>query len=353
MPVRGSWLRHTLPLLLLAAALLALGGLDAAHAAGNGPFGVGLPEAAVPTSGIFGWLAARQAEFYKVLTSAIRLLRTDPTALWTLTAMSFVYGVAHAAGPGHGKAVISAYVIANGETLRRGILLAFVSAIAQGIVAIVLIGIATSVLNLTSMAITDATRGLELTSGAAISLLGLYLLLTRLARRRPVADHPYRAPDMSPPEDKPAAPPKAGLRYKGQVVRAADMCAECGQMHMPTPSQVSGEFSWKKAASTVLAVGLRPCTGALIVLTFAFSLKLWWAGVLSVLAMTFGTGLTVAVLATLAVTLRDVALKFTGPSGRGATIVLRVAEIGSALLVLALGILILGASLIGLPAGGG
>jgi nickel/cobalt exporter len=52
-----------------------------------------------------------------------------------LVAVSFLYGVFHAAGPGHGKAVISSYVLANGATVRRGITLSFLAAIVQAITA--------------------------------------------------------------------------------------------------------------------------------------------------------------------------------------------------------------------------
>ena len=75
------------------------------------PFGVGLPETTVAPSGIFAgffaWVAAQQTTFYIALTDAVKALKADGTATWWLMWLSFAYGVFHAAGPGHGKAVIS------------------------------------------------------------------------------------------------------------------------------------------------------------------------------------------------------------------------------------------------------
>eukprot|EP01133_Synstelium_polycarpum_P029042 gene29043-35449_t len=68
---------------------------------------------------------------------------------------------------------------------------------------------------------------------------------------------------------------------------------------------LAGEFNWKTAWSAIVAVGLRPCSGALIVLTFSLLNGLMLGGVLSVFAMAFGTFITVAVLATLAVTAKN------------------------------------------------
>ena len=92
----------------------------------------------------------KQAEFYKSLSGAIRAAKTDWSALWVLFGLSFAYGVFHAAGPGHGKAVISSYVVANRETWWRGVVLSFASAMVQAAVAVAVVGIAAVLLNATA-----------------------------------------------------------------------------------------------------------------------------------------------------------------------------------------------------------
>src|SRR5690606_24829040 len=91
-----------------------------------------------------------------------------------------------------------------------------------------------------------------------------------------------------------------------------DVCAACGNNHIADPSTLADEFNWKTAWSAIFSVGLRPCSGALIVFTFALLNGLVVGGLLSVFAMASGTFITVAVLATLAVTAKNTALRFAG-----------------------------------------
>src|SRR5215475_11464695 len=112
-------------LALVAGAFLVFGIADAFA---QNPFGApkGAPLAPPPApEGITGWLLAKQAEFYRLLSGAIRNAKTDGSAAWLLMGLSFAYGIFHAAGPGHGKAVISSYLVANEETWKRGITLSF------------------------------------------------------------------------------------------------------------------------------------------------------------------------------------------------------------------------------------
>ena len=92
-----------------------------------------------------------------------------------------------------------------------------------------------------------------------------------------------------------------------------------------------------------MAVGLRPCSGALLVLTFSLLNGLYLGGILSVLAMSFGTALTVSALATLAVTAKDLAVRYAGIKGNGVWVGNAI-EIGGALVVIALGSTLLAAS---------
>ena len=166
--------RAAIALMLFAAAaacLLAAGVLDVAFAQGT-PFGAprGAPAPLPPADGIIGWIFAKQAEFYQNFSRIIRAAKTDGSAVWTLLGVSFLYGIFHAAGPGHGKAVISSYLVANEETWRRGIVLSFASAFLQAFVAVALVGVAAVILNATARQMCDAGRVIELASYALIAL---------------------------------------------------------------------------------------------------------------------------------------------------------------------------------------
>src|SRR4051812_48592279 len=163
-------------LLSVLAALLATMTADAALAkAMRHPFAVGASEAGGASGGIMGWLLAEQSRFYLMLTSTIRTIRTNGSAAWTLAGLSFAYGVFHAAGPGHGKAVIASYMIANERALKRGLVLTGFAALLQGVVAITIVTIAALVFNATAKRMTDAAAIIEQVSYAAIAALGLWL----------------------------------------------------------------------------------------------------------------------------------------------------------------------------------
>ena len=134
--VGGRLVVHIFVLVAVIVSVLALtSALDAALAQA-GPLGVSRPQAlAAPVGGVLGWIFAKQAEFYRQFSSLIRAAKADGTAAWSLFALSFLYGVFHAAGPGHGKAVISSYMVANEETWTRGVVLSFASALLQALVA--------------------------------------------------------------------------------------------------------------------------------------------------------------------------------------------------------------------------
>ncbi|WP_249690518.1 nickel/cobalt transporter [Stappia sp. WLB 29] len=329
------------------------------------PFGVGLVEPSVAPGGIFsgffGWIAQQQKAFYASLTTAIKAMKEDGSAGWWLMGLSFLYGVFHAAGPGHGKAVISSYVLANGETLRRGIALSFASAFAQAVTAVAVIGIASVLLRMTSIAITETTRWFEIGSYAAVALLGAYLVWRKIVKpmltpRRPVAlgaqavavcthdhshDHDHHHHDHGHGH---VHHDHDHAHHHDHAHEAGEVCGSCGHVHAPPPSMLTGEFSLTRAWSVILAIGLRPCTGALVVLVFGISQGLALAGVAATFAMAVGTGLTVSVLAVLAVVAKDFALRSVG--GRAAArlhagiegfAALVVFLLGTSLLVAALG----------------
>ena len=147
-------------LLAAAACLLALGALDglaqrAVRRAAR------RRAAAAPTESPAGCSPSRPSS--TGFSRMIRAAKTDGSAVWTLLGVSFVYGIFHAAGPGHGKAVISSYLVANEETWRRGIVLSFASALLQALVAVAVVGIAAVLLDATAGHV-HAERVIEIAS---------------------------------------------------------------------------------------------------------------------------------------------------------------------------------------------
>jgi nickel/cobalt exporter len=263
------------------------------------------------------WARERQQAFYGQLSGALRQIKgaSPLTAAWTLMLMSFAYGVFHAAGPGHGKAVISAWLLATENQLRRGVLISLMSAVIQALTAIVLV----SVLFLVVASVGSTARSvaglLESASYALIALMGVYLVWTGLramipapapavaavATRQAVALHDFA-------EFQPIAATAPGH------VHGPD-CG-CGHAHVPAPRDVAGDWSFAKAFSLAFAVGIRPCTGAILVLLFASGLGLYWAGIAATFAMAAGTFITVSATAAVAVYSKKLAARMMRGNSR-------------------------------------
>ena len=178
--------KKQLPRLIAATLLFAVTGIGIAHA--QSPLGIGSAEPSFDVSGPFGgffaWINFHQQAFYRALTGSLKEMRTNPWELATLIGLSFAYGVFHAAGPGHGKAVISSYMIANETELKRGMLISLISALLQGVVAVLLVAAAFFVLRGTSITLTRATQAMEIASYVMIILFGGWLLFRKLRSLR-------------------------------------------------------------------------------------------------------------------------------------------------------------------------
>lgn len=262
----------------------------AAACAQTNPFGVGVPSEPMPGFGLDALITATaqaQSDFYQGLTSALRAVSDSKGALWALLGLSFAYGVAHAAGPGHGKVVIGSYMLASGDTARRGALLAFGAAMVQASVAVAVVGLLAGLFGLSQSVLASTTITLERFGYGLIVVLGLYLLVASVRRffNATVShgdahhDHHHTHSDRHHVHD--------------------EHCG-CGHAHVPDADAVAHSQSLPQTLALIVGAGLRPCTGALLVLVLALSQGLFWAGSLAAYAMGVGTALTVGALAVFA-----------------------------------------------------
>lgn len=218
-----------------------------------------LPE---PLRGMAQSLNRIQADLGRRMTGQLQETRDREGSVaagaW-LCLIAFAYGVLHAAGPGHGKLVVSSYFLASGARVRRGLLLACGAALTQALAAILLVGVPLLVLDWTRASVLGGVRALELISYGLMTAVGL-LLLVRAARGDGCghADHGRHGHACAPHGLPRLAPDRAGFSL------------------------------------LTLAVGCRPCSGAVLVLLFALANAMVPAGLLAVLAMAGGVALTTA-----------------------------------------------------------
>ena len=326
----------TIGLLVLAAVLIADGALHVLAA--QNPFGGPRPTAAPQAGGIVGWLLARQSEFYREMSSTIRAAKSDGSAVWSLLGISFAYGIFHAAGPGHGKAVISSYLVANRETARRGIVLSFASALLQAVVAVAIVGIGAWLLNATAKSMCNAERVIEIASYGLIVAFGARLVWTK-------GGGFVRALQAKPEPKMAAAHGHHGHGHDHAHAHHHDHDHDdhvhdehCGHSHGPTPDQLAGPGGWQRGFGAIFAVGLRPCSGAILVLVFALAQGLFWAGIAATFMMGLGTAITVATIAVLAVSARGLAQRLSGGTDGRGTLIMRGIEFSAAGLVLLFGL---------------
>ena len=286
-------------------------------------------------AGLFRLWMARlvelQTAFNRDLTASLKGLKGGGGFLW-LGGVSFLYGIVHAAGPGHGKVVISSYLVANEARIRRGVAIAFIAAMAQAVVAVSIIGAMAVILNMTSMAITSTAKLFEAGSFALVALLGLYLV-ARKGRAAWVAmrggdphahhHHHHHGHDHHVGHDHDHA---KGAEHHGDLYRPP----------LTTPPPQGGR-GLAGAAAAIVSVGLRPCSGALVVLVFALSQGIFWAGVASTFVMALGTAITVAALAALAVGAKGLARRIVRADDRRSAQVMLVFELAAAVLITLMG----------------
>lgn len=316
-------------LILLAGALLAflIAATAPAAAQQSSPFQRGPAPQAEPAEPFwYGEAMAEvrriQGELYRELAGAVRVLKQDYSlsTAWGLIVISLLYGVFHAVGPGHGKAVITSYLLANERAVRQGVLLALLSSVAQGVSAIALVFGGAWAFDLVGQRLLDAAWSLEQASFGLIAAIGAWLLWQAATGR--------------------------GRRHHHHGHSHGEHDQDHHHHHGPDVAALTREpLTIRRALPIVLAVGIRPCGGALIVLVFAIANGLYWAGVGATFAMSMGTAATVSALAVLTLASKRLAL---GLAARDMVWVGRI-EVGlkvlGALALLAFGLIFLAASL--------
>jgi ABC-type nickel/cobalt efflux system permease component RcnA len=269
-----------------------------------------------------------QRDLHRELAAAMRSVQAnEAAAAWSLAGLGFLYGVFHAAGPGHGKVVISTYLATHESRLRRGVALSVLSSLLQGATALGAVGLTVAVLDRSFREAQSTASLLESVSYGLVGLLGLFLVF-RSGRRMLVR---YRASTG----DSSAA--------------SADGPGSCCHGHGPSAAELTALPSARHFVATVLSVGLRPCSGAILVLVLAYAMNLVWAGVAAVMAMSAGTALTVSAMAALSVYARKSAVALGGylseDSTRFAQVLDAIGMLGGILIVL-FGMALLQASLV-------
>jgi nickel/cobalt exporter len=211
---------------------------------------------------------------------------------------------------------------------------------------VVFVAIAAALLRVTAPAMKSAVDVIEIVSYALIVGIGLRLLWVK-GRALIAMVHTIRHLDV---------PAAAAVAHHPHEHAAHDHhhhhhdhahhaheneASAWGHAHAPEPQALAGPGGWQRGLSAIVAVGMRPCSGAIIVLVFALAQGLFWTGVAATLVMGLGTAVTVAGIATIAVGARSWASRFAGARAGYGMLAMRGIEVAAALVITAFGVLLL------------
>ncbi|MBD3787841.1 MAG: hypothetical protein IE922_12910 [Sphingomonadales bacterium] len=242
-----------------------------------------------------GWLAeARlalieaQRAFQAPLAAGVRALKAhEPGAVAGLIWLGFLYGVLHAAGPGHGKVVLGGWALSARARVVKVAAITLAASLAQSAVAIALVLGGAWLFGLGRAELTDLAEGPVLRAGEWVLVaLGAFLVARGLWHLR---RHDRVTTD------------EHGHDHGHTLDHDHHASCGCGHAHAPPP-EVAARASFAEAALLIAGVALRPCTGAVFVMLLTLLIGAPAAGVAAVLAMGLGTALITLAVALLGAT---------------------------------------------------
>ncbi|AJI95980.1 high-affinity nickel-transport family protein [Yersinia ruckeri] len=241
-----------------------------------------------------------QKTMHQQMAQLLQQVKANPHQMGLgLMFFSVIYGVLHAVGPGHGKVVIVTYLATHPARLKSSLKLTFLASLLQGGVAIVLVTLVLSVFQLSSRYLHQSSFWLEKGSFILVILLGLLLCFRALKRL-------YW-------QIKALRPQKITVQ-RLQPLAADHVHSEscgCGHRHLPNDEELQASDDWRTRLAVILAMGMRPCSGAIMVLLFAKVIGVYAWGIASALAMALGTSLTISLLALFVHYARQLAIRLS------------------------------------------
>ncbi|WEF24850.1 hypothetical protein [Paracoccus sp. S3-43] len=242
---------------------------------------------------------AMQRDFQNGLARSLRALKTGEGGAWAgLLGLCWGYGFVHAVGPGHGKFLVGAYGAARPVGMGRLAGATVAASLGQALTAVLLVLGGIGLFSMTRQQLT-ALAETTLTQFSLISILLIGLWLAFRGARRGLA----LATALASSHHRVAA---AGHPHHGHGDHA--FCASCGHAHAPSPQAIDAATSWRELASVILAIAIRPCSGAILLLVLTWQMNILAAGIAGAFAMAAGTACLTLLVAVMGTFLRSGAL---------------------------------------------
>ncbi|AJZ89626.1 nickel transporter [Klebsiella michiganensis] len=207
--------------------------------------------------------------------------------VWLLIG-SFFYGVLHAIGPGHGKFIVTTWLSTNQETPLAGRMVPFLGSLMQGVSAIIFVFVLAIALNLSSGDLSESRWYVEKISAVLIGGFGVFIVLKALRQQAPLRMHSFTP-----------------LSGNAKTVDHHSQDAHCGCGHNHGVGYDARNGNWLTHLGVILAIGARPCSGAIMILVFSNALGFISWGIAAVMTMALGTALSILGLSVLVTRTRD------------------------------------------------
>ncbi len=235
---------------------------------------------------LFNQIVMIQYQLNSFISSTIRSIN-DENILSTsilILSISFLYGLIHAAGPGHGKALVALYFTSNRSDYKKAFKMGYMIAITHAISALIFtFGIFYILKTMFRKNFNEMSMVAMEISASMIICVGLYLIFSA-----------YKSKNL---KEK-----KLGKQTKSEYVVA-------------------------------LSAGIVPCPGVMTIVLFCIILKQYTLGILAAITMSIGMGLTISLAGILSILLNKKASNFLDNKGY-------ILEVLGGVLILILGILL-------------
>lgn len=219
----------------------------------------------------------------------------------SLAGLSFIYGLLHALGPGHGKLIVSTYLATHPTKVKISLILTILSALLQAVVAVALVSALLALFNSSMQQVNSEANRLITLSFYTVVILGLVIVWRSLSAL-------YKAFSWPQPQAIKIQAIKPIPLLKAEHSHS-DSCG-CGHKHIAGAQAINSASSFKEYAVIIASIGMRPCTGAIMVLLFANMVGIYWLGVVSAFLMAMGTALSTSVIALMTITGRQLAGRY-------------------------------------------
>jgi len=219
----------------------------------------------------------------------------------SLAGLSFIYGILHSLGPGHGKLIVSTYLATHPTKVKISLILTILSALLQAVVAVALVSALLALFNSSMQQVNSEANRLITLSFYTVVVLGLVIVWRSLSALYKVFS--WQSPQAIKIE---AIKPIPLLTAEHSH---SDSCG-CGHQHIAGAQAINSASSFKEYAVIIASIGMRPCTGAIMVLLFANMVDIYWLGVISAFLMAVGTALSTSVIALMTIAGRQLARRY-------------------------------------------